>query len=146
MTDTETGQSAIAIKTARRFTETVNPPAAPTVVVVSDDARVGPALVSYLSASTDSMVIEGPIEWASLGDGVRASVAVCDLDRTDLSAALDRLEAMSRDPSLKVIALSTSAKARRRAVERGAVYAADKSTDMDRLTERIRSSAGARNP
>lgn len=118
----------------------VNPAAAPAIVVISDDPRVGHALVSYLSTST-ALLIQGPVHWENLNGGVRAAVAVCDLDRTDLSAALDQLGAMSRDSSLKVIALSTSPEARRQALERGALYAADKSAEMDQLAERIRSAA-----
>jgi DNA-binding NtrC family response regulator len=116
---------------------------APSIVVVSDDPRVGPALVSYLSASTEATAIEGPTLWGSLSDGVQAAVAVCDLDGTELSVALARIEAWSKDLSLKVIAVSSSPTTRRQARAHGAFHAADKSTDIDHLIESVRSALHA---
>lgn len=120
-----------------RFNGEVAPPAPSVIAVVSDDPRVGPALVSYLRASMQIAQIEGPIPYSRLTDDLDAAVAICDLDGTDLSAALAQINALVGRAGLRVIALSASPRSRLRAIENGALHAADKSIETDHLIDLV---------
>ena len=101
----------------------------PTVAVVSDDRRVGRALVAYLSSdgSAAAQVI-GPYTYYADQEQFRHVQAVlCDLDGCDLTAALHLVQraAAARIP---VFAISASAAIRTKALAWGAAACADKST------------------
>ena len=99
----------------------------PTVAVVSDDHRVGRALVAYLSSdgSPASQVI-GPYTYDADQEQFRhAGAVVCDLDGCDLAAAFHLLERVAA-AHIPVLAISASPAVRTQALARGAAACADK--------------------
>jgi CheY-like chemotaxis protein len=114
----------------------------PTVAVVSDDHRVGRALVAYLSSggSAAAQVI-GPYTYhADLGQFGHAEAVVCDLDGCDLAAAFLLVERVTA-AHIPVLAISASAAVRMQALARGAAACADKSAVA--LEELVRQLADA---
>jgi DNA-binding NarL/FixJ family response regulator len=111
------------------------------VLVVSDDPRVGPALVSYLSSDSSAMTTHGPISYRVLAALCDADVIVCDLDETDLATALESLAMLAQERATPVVALSANPTIRRRALERGAACAEDKSADVDRIAHHVAAAA-----
>ena len=100
----------------------------PTVTVVSDDRRVGRALVAYLSSdgSAAGQVI-GPYTYhAGQGQFRHAQAVLCDLDGCDLAAAFHLIERAAA-AHIPILALSASAAIRTKALTRGAAVCADKS-------------------
>jgi DNA-binding NarL/FixJ family response regulator len=105
------------------------------ILVVSDDARVGRALVSYLSTAAASLSVAGPLGCGALRDAatLHPAVVVCDLDGCNLTAAFALIEQLVRSHNPSVVALSSRAGIRRLALDHGATTAADKSDDVDQL-------------
>jgi len=104
----------------------------PTVAVVSDDHRVGRALVAYLSSdgsadgSAAAQVI-GPYTYHADQEQFRhAEAVVCDLDGCDLAAAFHLVQRVTA-ARIPVFAISASAAVRTQALARGAAACADKS-------------------
>ena len=92
----------------------------PIVAVVSDDHRVGRALVAYLSSngSATAQVI-GPYTYHADQEKLRDAEAVlCDLDGCDLAAAL-RLVQRVAATHIPVFAISASAAVRTEALSQG---------------------------
>jgi DNA-binding NarL/FixJ family response regulator len=114
------------------------------VLVVSDDPRVGPALVSYLSSGSSGMTARGPISYGDLAALSDADVIVCDLDETDLATALQSVYMLAHERATPVVALSSNPTIRRRALERGAASAEDKSADVDRIAHHVAAAARRR--
>ena len=100
----------------------------PTVAVVSDDHRVGRALVAYLSSdgSAAAQVI-GPYTYHADQEQFRHAQAIlCDLDGCDLAAAFHLVQRVAA-ARIPVVAISASAAIRTKALTRGAAACADKS-------------------
>ena len=100
----------------------------PIVAVVSDDHRVGRALVAYLSSNGSAAAqVIGPYTYhADQGQFRHAEAVLCDLDGCDLAAAL-RLVQRVAAAHIPVLAISASAAIRTKALTRGAAACADKS-------------------
>ena len=99
-----------------------------TVAVVSDDHRVGRALVAYLSSdgSAAAQVI-GPYTYhAGQGQFRHAQAVLCDLDGCDLTAAFHLIERVAA-AHIPILAISASGAIRTKALTRGAAACADKS-------------------
>ena len=114
----------------------------PTVAVVSDDHRVGRALVAYLSSDgLAAAQVIGPYTYrAGQGQFRHAEAVVCDLDGCDLAAALHLVERVAA-AHIPVLAISASAAVRTQALARGAAACADKSAAA--LEELVRQLTGA---
>jgi DNA-binding NarL/FixJ family response regulator len=114
----------------------------PTVAVVSDDHRVGPALVAYLSSDgLAAAQVIGPYTYhAGQGQFRHAEAVVCDLDGCDLAAALHLVQRVAA-AHIPVLAISASAAVRTQALARGAAACADKSAAA--LEELVRQLTGA---
>ena len=115
---------------------TTEPQPRPVILVVSDESRVGHALVSYLSAATASLTVTGPLTCEALKDPatIEATTVICDLDGCDLPAAFALIEHLSRTGGPSVVALSSRPGIRREALDHGARAVADKSDDVDQLS------------
>ena len=100
----------------------------PTVAVVSDDHRVGRALVAYLSSDGFAAAqVIGPYTYhADQGQFQHAGAVVCDLDGCDLATAFHFVERVTA-AHIPVLAISASAAIRAKALTRGAAACADKS-------------------
>ena len=99
----------------------------PTVAVVSDDRRVGRALVAYLSSDGSAAQVIGPYTYHAGQRQFRCAEAIlCDLDGCDLAAAFHLIERAAA-AHIPVLALSASAAIRTKALTRGAAASADKS-------------------
>jgi DNA-binding NtrC family response regulator len=100
----------------------------PTVAVVSDDHRVGRALVAYLSSDGFAAAqVIGPYTYhVGQGQFRRAEAILCDLDGCDLAAAFHLIERVAA-AHIPVLAISASAAIRTKALTRGAAACADKS-------------------
>ena len=100
----------------------------PTVAVVSDDHRVGRALVAYLSSDGFAAAqVIGPYTYhADQGQFQHAGAVVCDLDGCDLATAFHFVERVTA-AHIPVLAISASAAIRTQALARGAAACADKS-------------------
>jgi len=100
----------------------------PTVAVVSDDHRVGRALVAFLSSDGSAAAqIIGPYTYhADQGQFRHADAVMCDLDGCDLAAAFHLVEGLSA-AHIPVLAISASTAVRMQALARGAAASADKS-------------------
>ena len=100
----------------------------PIVAVVSDDHRVGRALVAYLSSNGSAAAqVIGPYTYHADQEKFRHAEAVlCDLDGCDLAAAL-RLVQRVAATHIPVFAISASAAVRTQALSQGATSSADKS-------------------
>ena len=98
------------------------------VAVVSDDHRVGRALVAYLSSNGSAAAqVIGPYTYHADQEKFRRAEAVlCDLDGCDLAAAL-RLVQRVAATHIPVFAISASAAVRTQALSQGATSSADKS-------------------
>ena len=114
---------------------TTEPSPTPVILVVSDDPRVGHALVSYLSAAAASLSVTGPLDCGVLRDPatIHATTVVCDLDGCDLPAAFTLIEDLVRTHGPAVVGLSSRPRIRQEALDHGATAAADKSDDVDQL-------------
>ena len=114
----------------------------PTVAVVSDDHRVGRALVAYLSSDgLAAAQVIGPYTYhAGQGQFRHAEAVVCDLDGFDLAADLHLVERVAA-AHIPVFAFSASAAVRTQALARGAAACADKSAAA--LEELVRQLAGS---
>jgi DNA-binding NarL/FixJ family response regulator len=125
------------------FTRRVTSRHLPVVIVVSDDPRVGPALISYLASDNSDMTMRGPVGYHELNPATvsDADIVVCDLDGTELTAALHWVETLVSAPAIAVVALSSNPTVRRRALEHGAASAVDKSADVDRIARLVTSAA-----
>jgi CheY-like chemotaxis protein len=100
----------------------------PIVAVVSDDHRVGRALVACLSSdgSAAAQVI-GPYTYhADQEKFQHAEAVLCDLDGCDLAAAF-RLVQRVAAAHIPVFTISASAAVRTQALSQGATSSADKS-------------------
>jgi DNA-binding NtrC family response regulator len=110
----------------------------PTVAVVSDDHRVGRALVAYLSSdgSAAAQVI-GPYTYQADQEQFRHAEAVlCDLDGCDRAAAFHLMERVAAQ--IPVFAISASAAVRTQALAWGATSCADKSaSDLEELVRQL---------
>ena len=100
----------------------------PIVAVVSDDHRVGRALVAYLSSNGSAAAqVIGPYTYhADQGQFRHAEAVLCDLDGCDLAGAL-RLVQRVATAHIPILAISASAAIRTKALTRGAAACADKS-------------------
>jgi DNA-binding NtrC family response regulator len=100
----------------------------PTVAVVSDDHRVGRALIAYLSSdgSAAAQVIGPYTHHADEGQFRRAEAILCDLDRCDLTAAFHLIERIAA-AHVPILAISAGAAIRTKALTRGAAACSDKS-------------------
>jgi nucleoside 2-deoxyribosyltransferase len=98
----------------------------PTVAVVSDDHRVGRALVAYISrdGSAAAQVI-GPYTYHADQEQFRhADAMLCDLDGCDLATAFNLMGRVAAQ--IPVFAISASPTVRTQALARGATSCADK--------------------
>jgi DNA-binding NtrC family response regulator len=99
----------------------------PTVAVVSDDHRVGRALVAYLSSDGSAAQVIGPYTYHADQEKFRHAEAVlCDLDGCDLAAAFHFIGRVAA-AHVPVLAISASAAIRTRALSQGVTSCADKS-------------------
>jgi DNA-binding NarL/FixJ family response regulator len=118
------------------------------VIVASDDPRVGPALVAYLASTNPAITTTGPVAYDDLTAAAvyTAHVIVCDLDETNVTAALRWVETLARELGIAVVALSSNPTVRRQALGCGAASAVDKSTDVDRLARDVAAAARQGHP
>jgi hypothetical protein len=100
----------------------------PIVAVVSDDRRVGPALVAYLSSDgfAAAQVIGPYTYYGGQRQFRQAEAVVCDLDGCDLAVAFHLVERVAA-ARIPVVAISASVAVRTQALARGAAACADKS-------------------
>lgn len=100
----------------------------PTVAVVSDNRRVGRALVAYLSSNGFAAAqVIGPYTYHAAQEQFRhAEAVVCDLDGCDLTAAFHLIERVAAAHIL-ILAISASPAIRTKALTQGAAASADKS-------------------